>query len=146
DPAFHNTTTDAPVAIGDILPVYSYSITDTRWQYEQDATVALVDGVPTTTFETDHLTWFLSGNFLQACEQPATVQLDASWFAAGVSYPLTLEAVVAGKVAGSFQLSVSADSRTAQFNHLPTQGVTIRVKDERGALLGEAPLSGSCGG
>src|SRR5690606_32412082 len=146
DPAFHNSDTDAPVAAGDALSVYSYTTADARWQYEQDATVALVGGVPTTTFQTDHLTWFLSGNFLQACAQPATVQLNAPWFDAGVSYPLTIEAVVAGKVAISFRLSVNADNRTAQLNYLPTQGVTIRVKDERGALLGEAALTGTCGG
>lgn len=145
DPNFHNVTTNASVAAGDQLAVFSYSTGEAQWQYQQEATIVAEGGNLLSTFSTDHLSWFLSGNFLQACAQPATVQLEASWFDSGVSYPLTFEAIVAGKVAASFVLSVSTDNRSAQFNYLPTQGVTIRVRDDRGALLGEQTLNTTCG-
>ncbi len=146
DPNFVNTVTEAPVAPGDQLTIYSYSSSDAHWRYERETTVSMVDGMPVSTFETDHLTWYMSGNFMQACTEPAAIQLDASWFSTGVSYPLTVEAVVAGKVVQQLTLSANADNRAVQLNNLPTKGVRIQVSDDRGALLGDVPLNSVCGG
>jgi len=146
DPGFHNVNTDAPIALGDQLTIFSYFTHEARWDYEQEATVEADGDALVSTFSTDHLTWFLSGNFLQACEQPATIQLEASWFDSSVSYPLTIEAVVAGKVAAAITVSINADNRIVKFNYLPTQGVTIRVRDNRGAILGEQAVNATCGG
>src|SRR5690606_39124701 len=108
DPNFFNAATEAPVAAGDQLAVYSYTPSDGHWRYEQDVTVSTLDGALVSIFEIDHLTSFMSGNFMEACVRPAVVQLDASWFSAGVSYPLTVEAVVAGKVVQQLTLSANA--------------------------------------
>lgn len=131
--------------VGDAVSVYSHAIAEARWQHEHEVLATETDGIMESVFQTDHLTWFLSGDFMRACDEPATVQLQASWFDAGVSYPLTVEAIIGNKVAMSFTVTVNAENSTARLSRLPSQGVTLRIKDEREAILGEAALT-SCGG
>jgi len=142
---FQHGITGLPVQAGDVLDVYSYTLADARWVYEREAVVSQADGQLYATFEIDHLSWYLNGNFTTSCPEPTTVTLQASWFDANITYPLTVEAVMAGKVVQRFTASVNTNNNSLRFNDLPADGVSIRVMDDRGAVLAEQPLAG-CGG
>ncbi|MBK1441638.1 hypothetical protein JHJ32_16685 [Parapedobacter sp. ISTM3] len=146
DDGFYNLGTNTQVQAGDALSVYSHTAADFRWTYEQETVVTQTDELLFASYETDHLTWFMSGNFAPGCPQPANITLNASWFEAGITYPLTIEAVMAGKVVRRFVASVNATYNSVQLTYLPTAGVSIRIKDDREAILGEEMLNSTCGG
>ncbi|SEL25788.1 hypothetical protein [Parapedobacter koreensis] len=146
DEAFHNLATGAPIQVGDLLSVYTHVVADVQWNHDQQATITQADDMLFSSYETDHLTWFFSGNFTEGCFEPVTITFNTSWFETGTTYPLTVEAVMAGKVIDRFTASINATYNAIQLSYLPTSGVTIRVKDDRGAVLGEEALTASCGG
>lgn len=140
DPAFHNLNTGATLKEGDQLSVYSYEVSSAQWHFEKFVTVEMKDGKPVANFDTDHLTWYMVGNYINSCTEPALLRFSGNWMIAGNTYPLKVEALLAGKVINSLQVSVSADNPVANMADLPLSsgGLSIRVSTADGQLLTKA--------
>lgn len=137
DPAFHNINTGAVIEEGDQLSVYSYETASAQWRFEKYTTVEMDNGKPVANFETDHLTWYMVGNYVNSCTSPATLRLSGNWMTSGNTYPLKIEAMLAGKVLSTMQASVTAGNPVVSMTDLPLQseGVAIRVSTVDGQLL-----------
>lgn len=150
DPAFYNITTGATLKTGDQLSVYSYDVATAQWQFEKHVTVEMKNGKPVANFETSHLSWYMIGNYLNSCSNPAILRFSGNWMITGNTYPLKVEALLAGKVLKSLQVSLNAGSPIVNMSDLPlsTKGVSIRVYTADGQLLtpgtGVALPAGSC--
>lgn len=137
DPAFYNLGTGAVIKEGDQLSVYSYEVSSAQWRFEKFVTVEMKDGKPVANFETDHLTWYMVGNYINSCTEPALLRFSGNWMLAGNSYPLKVEALLGGKVINSLQASVSADNPVVNMADLPLSSgaLSIRVSTADGQLL-----------
>lgn len=144
DPAFTNMSTGSVIKAGDVLSIYSYETSAGYWKYEGNGTVQITDGKPTVAFETTHLTWFMVGNLVSSCPSFRTVNLTGTWLTPGIKYPMTVEAIVAGKVVATVNADISVAENSVQMNNLPEQGVSIRVKNENGEVLAMQGITGSC--
>lgn len=145
DPSFTNLSTGSVIKAGDLLGIYSYETATGLWKYEQDAPVQLVNGKLTVAFGTTHLTWFMAGNFVASCPFFRTVALTGTWLTPGIKYPMTIEAMVGGKVVAAVNADISVAENQVKLENLPEQGVSVRVKNENGEILATSALSGSCG-
>jgi len=150
DAAFYNITTSALLKAGDQLSVYSYDVTTAQWQFEKYVTVEMKNGKPVASFETSHLSWYMVGNYLNSCTNPAILRFSGNWMIAGNTYPLKVEALLAGKVLKSLQVSLNTSSPIVNISDLPlsSKGISIRVYTADGQLLTAATgvelPSGSC--
>src|SRR5690606_328753 len=84
-----------------------------------------------------HLTWYMAGNFVNSCNTPVALNLASSWMQEGTTYPLKLEALLAGKVISTTQVSASTANALVSIANLPlsASGVSIRVSTMDGQLL-----------
>ncbi|WP_285009732.1 hypothetical protein [Pedobacter faecalis] len=92
DPEFMPQSTGTPVKAGDQLSIFSYQTETGRFTYEGVGTVAMVNGKPTVNFQTNHLTVFFIGDYI---ERPATCGIPqatfvAPWMNMGTE-PMTVE-------------------------------------------------------
>ncbi|SFU58117.1 hypothetical protein SAMN05216480_10890 [Pustulibacterium marinum] len=54
----YNTDTEANLAAGDVVPIWSYEVETGQWVYEQDATVVDSEGELSLSFDITHLSWY----------------------------------------------------------------------------------------
>ncbi|HUH18909.1 hypothetical protein [Albibacterium sp.] len=137
DPNFINPSTDATLKDGEQLAIYSYDTGTAQWTFEKNITVKKVNGNLTARFDTDHLTWYMVGVFFQSCNTPLVVNVDSPWMQDGITYSLTVEAIIGGKVVSSTQASVTKGDATITLPQLPVSSglISIRVKDGNGVDL-----------
>lgn len=144
DPAFTNMNSGTVIKAGDMLGIYSYETTTGQWKFEYNEEVQLIDGKLTVVFETSHLTWFMAGSFVTSCPTFQSITLTGTWLTPGIKYPMTVEAMLAGKVVASVQADISIADNLVRLNNLPEQGVSIRVKNENGEVLAVKAITGLC--
>lgn len=146
DPSFTNLATGGPIRPGDVLGVYSYETGAAQWKYEGNANVQIVNGKPTVSIQTTHLTWFMVGNFVESCDGTQSLVLSGSWLTPGIKYPMTIDAMVAGRVVGTVQADITTKNNTVSMTNLPTEGVTIRVKNQNDEILAYKGIPDGCSG
>lgn len=134
DPNFINPATDATLKEGEQLAIYSYDNATAQWSFEKNIIVTKVNGSLVGRFETDHLTWYMIGVFFQSCNTPLLLNVESPWMQDGITYSLTVEAIIAGKVVSSTQASVTKENPTITLPQLPVSSglISIRVKDING--------------
>src|SRR5690606_15880680 len=130
DPNFINPTTDATLKDGEQLSIYSYDTATAQWTFEKKINVKKVNGNMTARFETDHLTWYMVGVFFQSCNTPLVINVESPWMQDDITYSLTVEAIIGGKVVSSTQTSVTKGDATITLPQLPVSSglISIRVK------------------
>jgi len=137
DPEFVNVNTGNVLGTGEQIGVYSYETTTGQWKFEKNVAVEKVNGKLVANFETTHLTWYMVGNYVSACTSPVVLNLNASWMQTGVTYPLKVDAMLAGKVIGSVQVSASTTNTSVKIANLPlsSTGVSIHISTLDGQVL-----------
>ncbi|TCK84936.1 hypothetical protein [Albibacterium bauzanense] len=139
EPTFINPSTGASLQAGDELGIYSYDNATAQWTFEKNVTVTMVNGNPVARFETNHLTWYMIGSFFKSCNTPLVINVLSPWMQDGITYSLTVEAIIAGKVVSSTQASVTKENPTITLPQLPVSSglISIRVRDNSGRDLTE---------
>lgn len=139
EPTYINPSTGVSLKAGDELGIYSYDNATAKWTFEKNVLVTMVNGNPVARFETDHLTWYMIGKFFKSCSTPLLVNVSSPWMKDGITYSLTVEAIIAGKVVSSTQASVTKENPIITLPQLPiaTSVISIRVKDNTGKNLTE---------
>ncbi|MCI0922711.1 hypothetical protein [Sphingobacterium rhinopitheci] len=140
DPATGN-----PIAAGQVFDIFSNSTSDNIWKFEQAVTVK---GSTALGFSGDyainHLSYFMSTKFAEACETGYRVNFSGDWMSNGTTYPLTVDVLYRGQLAYTRVYSITTDNATILLNNLPAQDVSIVVKDAKGAVILTTPLA-ACG-
>lgn len=149
DPNFKDPTTGNTIAAGATLAIYSYSTDTGQWKFEQNGTVtAGPNGTFLLTFQTSHLTAFMSGAALQVLQHLA-LTFSASWFTPGTTANVFLVAKFDN--GGTFSLfsqtyDLNSGSAIDLGGNLPatTNGITLYVYDgnDHTALLGQVTITG----
>ncbi len=133
------------IAAGGSFDIFSNSSDDGIWRFEQDVNVS---GSASSGFNVDfpitHLTFFLAGEFAEACSADRAINFTGDWMENSSSYPVTVEAIWGGNVIASAQYSISANSATISLTNLPAEGVNIVVRNSNGDVLAET-IAASCG-
>jgi len=134
DPNFINPSTNTTLKNGEQLGIYSYDNATAQWTFEKNITVTMVNGSPVARFETNHLTWYFIGLFFQSCNTPLVVNVESPWMEDGITYSLTVEAIIGAKVVSSNQVSVTKENPTITLPQLPVSSglIFIRIKDING--------------
>lgn len=68
DPATINPATGTTIAVGDIMPIWSYSVETGQWAFQQNATITTDGTKLIVNYTTDHLTWFSLGWLRSTCD------------------------------------------------------------------------------
>ncbi|WP_134090049.1 hypothetical protein [Olivibacter sp. XZL3] len=144
DPAFTNLRTGGTVQAGDQLEIYSYNTGEGVWKYEQDVSVSSTDGQLVAEFETDHLTWYMVGNFVESCNTPSSFNLTGSWLQDNFNYPFTVRALIGNRVITTLEASIMTNNNTVVIPGLPASGITIEVVRD-GEVLASQAIDGACG-
>lgn len=152
DPNFKDPTTGNTIAVGATLAIYSYSTDTGQWKFEQNGTVTAGPGGSfVLTFQTSHLTAFMSGAAL-AVLQNLAVNISAAWYTPGTTANIFVVAKFDNAGTGGFSLY----SQTFDLNSslalqldgkLPAttsvSGITLYFYDgnDHSALLGTASIT-----
>lgn len=144
-PSF-NLSSGAPLVAGTPLVSYSFTPSDPVWKFQQNAPAVGSDAIGyTMSFETDHLTTFVGGEFIEACAPTREITFTGDWIAQGFTYPVTVQAVSStGQVVATGTYSISASNETISFSNLPATGVNIVVRNNAGTIVAQGPLA-ACG-
>ncbi|RZF58951.1 hypothetical protein EWE74_16665 [Sphingobacterium corticibacterium] len=136
--------TGQPLAAGTVFQVFSNS-GDGVWRFEQNSTVT---GSASTgyrvSFAIDHLTFYMAGEFAEACSSARVINLSGDWMTNGTTAAVRVEAVWGGKVIASGQYSINASNNSISLTNVPVTGVKIVVRKEDGNILAESDLA-ACG-
>jgi hypothetical protein len=140
EPTYINPSTGASLKAGEQLAIYSYDNATAQWTFEKNVIITMVNGNPVARFETDHLTWYMIGSYFKSCNTPLVINVLSPWMQDGITYSLTVEAIIGGKVVSSTQASVSKENPTITLPQLPVSSglidlISIRVRDNAGRDL-----------
>ena len=163
NPDYINPETKDPVKAGDQLKVFSYSTDKGYFQFETEATVEDLGGNLSVHFPVDHLSWFMVGDFIKACNSSiATVlsnnaamvslafKIQAAWLATGVTTPVTIK-VYSTKDGGTnpdlliYTLSGTImDGQQLATSIIPGMPIIIKVFDAFGNQMFSGNVSDPC--
>src|SRR5690606_34701176 len=137
DAEFDNANTSSVLEAGDQLGVYRFDASTGIWHFERNCTIENEGGKLVANFEADHSSWYMVGDFVSSCVNPVTLNFNADWMQAGITYSLKVEALFGGKVINAVQVSASTANTTVKMANLPlsASGVTIRVSTLDGQVL-----------
>lgn len=129
---------------GKSFQVFNHSADET-WRYEQNSTVngSAANGY-SINFPISHLSYFLVGEFGEACTSARVIKFSGEWMANGSTYPIQVEAIWGGKVILSNQYSIDQSNNSISLMDVPTHDVTFVVKNSSGKFLAEGSLQ-PCG-
>ncbi len=137
--------TGQTIATGSNFDIFSNSSDDGLWRFEQSIAVggSAASGYE-VSFPITHLTFFLAGEFAEACSDESIINFSGEWMSNSSTYPVTVEAVWGGNVIASAQYSVSSNNASISIANLPANNVSIVVKNAAGAVIAESTLA-TCG-
>lgn len=136
--------TGQPIAAGTVFQVFSNS-GDGVWRFEQTSTVTgSASSGFRVSFPVTHLTFYMAGEFAEACSSARVINFSGDWMSSGATYPIRVDAVWGGKVIATGEYSINASNNTVSVMNVPASGVTIMVYNNAGNILEEGPLAG-CG-
>ncbi|GHE39018.1 hypothetical protein [Sphingobacterium griseoflavum] len=145
NPNYVSPATGQALTTGHVLQIFSNSDSDRVWTFEENNAVV---GTAATgfraNFSIDHLTFYMAGEFGEACEAARSVVFSGDWMANGSTYPIIVETWWGGRVLTTTDYSISASNATIAINNVPAVGTSIVVKSGAGNILEQAPL-GACG-
>ncbi len=129
---------------GKSYQIFSYSADET-WRYEQNSSVSgsAAKGY-SINFPISHLSYFLAGEFGEACTSARVIKFSGDWMANGSTYPIQVDAIWGGKVIFSNQYSINQSNNSISLMDVPTNDVTFVVKNSSGRFLAEGALE-PCG-
>ncbi|MFD2966729.1 hypothetical protein [Sphingobacterium bambusae] len=145
NPGFVSPSTNQALSTGHVLQIFSNSDTDRVWTFEENN--AAVGSAATgfrANFSTDHLTFFMAGEFGEACEAARSIVFSGDWMANGSTYPIVVETWWGGRVLTTTDYSISLNNAAIAIDNVPAVGTSIVVKSAAGNILEQAPL-GACG-
>lgn len=136
--------TGQAIAAGKNFQIFSNS-GDGVWRFEQNSTVS---GSASTgyrvTFPITHLTFYMAGEFAEACSSARVINFSGDWMSSGATYPIRVDAIWGGKVIATGEYSINASNNTISVTNVPASGVTIMVYNNAGGILEQGSLA-SCG-
>lgn len=136
--------TGQAIAAGKNFQIFSNS-GDGVWRFEQNSTVS---GSASTgyrvSFPITHLTFYMAGEFAEACSAARVINLSGDWMANGTTAAVRVEAVWGGKVIASGQYSIDQNNNSISLVNVPATGVKIVVRKQDGNILAEGDLA-ACG-
>lgn len=151
DPNFVNPATDAKVQPGDNLAIYSYSIENGFWQYENVGPVVSQNGNLFVTVTTLHLTWFMVGSYESACGSSISLKLNADWLTNDIESPISFKVysttnggTLPDKIIASSMITAQ-NGDTVTFNNIPNIAVIIKAYDIAGNVISTSSISSPCG-
>lgn len=146
-----------PVSSNYISPITGQSITAGKsfeifshnngesWQYEQHSNIT---GSATSgysiSFPISHLSYFLAGEFGEACTSARVIDFSGEWMKNGTTYPIQVDVIWGGNVIFSNQYSINQDNKSISIIDVPANGVTFIVKNSSGKFLAQGTLA-PCG-
>ncbi|MHA6246445.1 hypothetical protein ACXYMU_00805 [Pontibacter sp. CAU 1760] len=137
-----------PIAAGDKLDIYSYTESTGKWAYEKEATVTMVNGKPTVSFTTNHLTVY--GAFLKVdaviCFNPSIYFVNAPHLK-GITETFKLEVRLAGSNEFIYDYQRSLTDGQTMIEHTAYRGApaNLLVYNNRGQLVATSQLNQTCG-
>jgi hypothetical protein len=164
-----NPETGMTAKEGDIMPIWSYEVSDGQWKFEKNATIVKVNGVLTVSFTTDHLTWFNMDYYSRSCTQSARFRINTNgnsgmyyfeYYLENQPYPFyTREMYVTDRMefgyyripSAKFKLVISKESwRNATYSYRINQGwssfrtVTYSYLAPFKKVIAETPYTSFC--
>lgn len=154
NPNYINPITHQVVKIGDQLKIFSYSTDNGHFQYETTAAVFNQGGHLAVSFPTTHLSWFMAGDFVAACNGPDNAKLSfklkADWLKKGISTPVTLKAYSTKNGGLNTNLMIATTTNTVRngdeltFSITPGMPIIIRAYDVFGAVMYQGSFNDPC--
>ncbi|MBD1423811.1 hypothetical protein [Sphingobacterium chuzhouense] len=136
--------TGQALTAGTVFQIFSNS-GDGVWRFERNSTVT---GSAATgfrvSFPVTHLTFYMAGEFAEACSSARVINFSGDWMSAGATYPILVDAVWGGKVIATGEYSINASNNAVSVMNVPASGVTIVVRNSAGNILEQGPLA-ACG-
>lgn len=144
DDDYVSPITGQPVSAGTVFDVFSNSDNGV-WRFEGNTTVtgSAAAGFR-VSFQIDHLTFYMAGEFGEACSSARVVTFSGDWMSNGSTYPIIVDAVWGGKVIVSNLYSINENNNSISLMNVPATGVSIVVRNGDGNILEQGPLAG-CG-
>jgi len=127
DPTTFNPATGTTVAVGDIIPIWAFRVETGQWEFQQNATLALVGGKMVVNYQTDHLTWFNLGWMSSTC---ASGSMTFNIPGVSTSEPYLID-VFAGTTTTVrpivTQVSTVGNGDVLNFANIPEGDITVKV-------------------
>jgi hypothetical protein len=143
--AFKLQGSATPIKAGDKIGIWSYSEDTGKWTYEKEGTVAVVNGKPSVSFTTDHLTVYSAADHVVTtnCVSPRLVY-DAVWLNSDTQ-PMTVEA-------WNDELTIKYYAKTVIMKHdledeladLPTLATRYKVLNGRDEVIASGRIASPC--
>lgn len=142
--SYVSPVTGQAIAAGKVFQVFSNS-TDGIWRFEQNSSVtgAAATGYK-VAFQIQHLSFYMAGEFAEACSAARVITFTGDWMANGSTYPIIVEAVWGGKIIATGEFSVSQSNASISIVDVPATGVTLVIRNSAGKILEQGPLA-ACG-
>ncbi|WP_069658197.1 hypothetical protein [Arcticibacter eurypsychrophilus] len=147
NPSYINPKTGALVKVGDLLEVFSYEVTTGIFKFERTVSVISHNNNKlAVSYPISHLTAYIVGYVEGACSN-SSLQLNATWMTAGVSYPLNVKFLNSqNQVILDQILNVSSTTTLIPLPVVPTGTSTLIVShSSTGAVLFNGPVNVNCG-
>lgn len=74
-----NPETGSPIKVGDIIPIWSYSKDDGKWDFHTKGTVTLDNGNFVVAYTTTHLSWYNLDYYGRRCANTGWVYRNGRW-------------------------------------------------------------------
>ncbi len=149
DPTYFNTSTNATVAAGDVLKVYSYDVVSGQFKFETNATVINNAGKMAVEYPITHLTtWIVSNSVGTACYGPS-VRFTGAWMKDTVSYPINITIRRgANVVLSGYFVNITKEANIIRLPAVPEGALTITVNEASGEMkeLANQGVTITCGG
>ncbi len=144
DAGYVSPISGAVIAAGQVFQIFSNS-TDGIWRYEQNSTVtgSAAAGFK-VSFQVQHLSFYMAGEFGEACPSARVITFSGDWMTNGSTYPIIVEAIWGGKVIATGEYSINKNNPSISLVDVPSSGTSIVVRNSAGNILDQSPLA-ACG-
>ncbi|WP_286894774.1 MULTISPECIES: hypothetical protein [Sphingobacterium] len=144
DAGYVSPISGASIAAGQVFQIFSNS-TDGIWRYEQNSTVtgSAAAGFK-VSFQVQHLSFYMAGEFGEACPSARVITFSGDWMTNGSTYPIIVEAIWGGKVIATGEYSINKNNPSISLVDVPSSGTSIVVRNSAGNILEQSPLA-ACG-
>ena len=145
-----NPNTGQPIALGDIIPVWSYDEVDGKWVFESDGTVQQGPNGLEVSYQTTHLSYWNLDYFAQYCpSRNQRLVFDLPGWPSSARRNFRLRVVWPGtnQVVGYWAQTTKElyDGYVLNLNYVPNRQVEVKIFDLQNNQVGSSGVVNLCG-
>jgi len=126
DPTQINPGTNAPFAVGDNIPVWSFQVETGKWKYEKQGTVSSENGALQVAFTTNHLTYYNLAFMDPVCQVAKATIITGLPSKESFLVDIFPENETSIPAIAGYIMQVE-NNGVASFEHVPQGNVTLKV-------------------